>query len=80
MRRPLFAVLPVLVAVGPVVAALWTARRLAPAGRLAMNRVWLSAWASVAALWAASRIQGDVMDQLVFWITIVGTRTCGRSD
>jgi hypothetical protein len=34
--------------------------------------VWLSTWTSIAALWASSRIQGQVMDQLVFWISIVG--------
>ena len=66
-------VMPMLVAVGSLVAVRWTARRLAPAGRFAANVVWLSAWTSVAALWATSRIQGEVMDQLVFWITIVGT-------
>ena len=65
-------VVALIVSVGSLLLARWTASRLAPAGRFAVKLAWLGAWTSVAALWASSRIQGQVMDQLVFWITIVG--------
>lgn len=65
-------VVALLVSVGSLLLVRWTASRLAPAGQFPVNIVWLSAWTSVAAMWASSRIQGEVMDQLVFWITIVG--------
>jgi hypothetical protein len=64
------------VAVGSLVAAPWAAARLGRQGdRFGRAVSVLCLASSVAAIWSVSRIQGEILDQLVFWITIVGLFT-----
>jgi hypothetical protein len=59
-------------ALAPLLLIRRTAAALGPISRFAANLSWLSFTASLAALWSTTRIQGDVMDQLVFWFSILG--------
>jgi len=61
------------IALGTLLAVPWTADSLSRRGcRFGAAVAILGLSASVAALWSISRSQGDLFDQLVFWITIVG--------
>jgi hypothetical protein len=63
----------VLIATGTLLALPWTAGRLQRRGdRFGSALAVLCLWASLAALWSVSRIQGEIFDQLIFWITVLG--------
>src|SRR4029079_17111056 len=62
-----------------LIAAPWTAGRLSRQGdRFSSALTVLCLIASLAVIWSVARIQGEMLDQLMFWITIVGlfTLTC----
>lgn len=64
------------VAVGSLVAAPWAATRLGRQGdRFGRGVSALCLVGSLAAIWSVSRIQGEILDQLVFWITVLGLFT-----
>ena len=66
----------VIVAVGSMFAAPWTAKQLARQDdQFGMALAALSLVASLAAIWSVARIQGEILDQLIFWITMVGRVT-----
>ena len=61
------------IAIAPLFAASWTAEHLdAARDRVGAALTVLGLVATLAALWSASHIQGDIFDQLVFWISIIG--------
>jgi hypothetical protein len=64
------------VALGSLIAAPWAAARLSSQGDQYGRAVSvLCLTSSLAAIWSVSRIQGEILDQLVFWITILGLFT-----
>jgi len=66
----------VVIAVGALLAAPWTTMRLARQGdRFGASLAAVCLIASLAAIWSVARIQGEILDQLIFWITIVGLLT-----
>ena len=61
------------IAIAPLLAAPWTAGRLdAARDHVGAALTALGLVATLAAFWSASHIQGDIFDQLVFWIPIIG--------
>jgi hypothetical protein len=61
------------IAIAPLLTASWTAERLdAARDRVGAALTVLGLVATLAAFWSASQIQGDIFDQLVFWISIIG--------
>jgi hypothetical protein len=62
-----------IVAVATLVALPWAAKQFSRQGnRFGAALATLLVVASLAALWSVLRIQGELFDQLVFWITVIG--------
>jgi hypothetical protein len=60
------------VAAAMLVALPWAARRFATVRPFVSILAMLLFGSSLVALWSVLRIQGDLFDQLVFWVTIIG--------
>jgi hypothetical protein len=70
---PTVGVVGLVVSLGPLVAVPWTVRHLNEGrDRFGSALAILCLVASLAALWSVSRIQGEILDQLIFWISMIG--------